>query len=171
MAELTQKRLKELLRYCPETGVFVWLKSTGRAGIGSIAGNTHVIDGYTQVGIDGTVYRAHRLAFLYMTGVFPVAVDHINGVRSDNRYLNLREADAMINAQNTRISAQNKTGLPGVTFFAMRKRSNHIYFVAYITANNVRSSLYEGRDLFEACCRRKSAENKHGFHINHGRSA
>ena len=79
---ITQKRLKELLHYCPDSGVFTRLKSTSnRVKVGDIAGWKGK-NGYIGINVGGVKERAHRLAFLYMTGDFPVfQTDHINGIR------------------------------------------------------------------------------------------
>ena len=111
----TQERLKELLSYDQNTGVFVWLAQTSsRAKIGDIAGTLMAI-GYRLIGIDGKLYRAHRLAWFYMTGDWPVAgMDHINGVKDDNRWDNLREATQAENSQNMAIRSDNTSGYMGV---------------------------------------------------------
>ena len=99
--ELTAERLREMLKYYPGSGKFMWLKhtsSTGRA-YGS-AGNINAI-GYVRISVDGRSYLAHRLAWLYMTGAWPSElIDHINGDRQDNRFCNLREATVRENQQN-----------------------------------------------------------------------
>lgn len=112
---LTQERLKHLLRYNPETGVFTWLvlpKRT-RSNKGDIFGTWD--RGYFVGQVDGVLYKLHRLAFLYMTGAFPPEqVDHINGVRSDNRWCNLRVCNNAENNQNRGRQANNKFGIKGV---------------------------------------------------------
>ena len=113
---LTQERLKEVLHYDPETGIFVWRVSpTNCVRLGSAAG-THN-KGYIQIRVDGTIYHAHRLSWLYMTGRFPKdQIDHINRVRDDNRFINLREASSGQNAQNTAKRQNNKSGFLGVSW-------------------------------------------------------
>ncbi len=101
--ELTQKRLKELLHYSPDTGVFTWLVTRGRyTKTGSVAGGWNGT-GYRIISIDGKRYLAHRLAFMYIKGSFPKdQTDHINKVRHDNKWSNLRESTQRQNHENRR---------------------------------------------------------------------
>jgi len=113
----TQSRLHELLRYNTETGIFVWIaRTSNRIKIGDIAGTLSKRDGYVRISVDGIIYLAHRLMWLYMTGKFPTSeVDHKNTVRNDNRWENLREATRLINVQNQRRARKdNCTGFLGV---------------------------------------------------------
>lgn len=112
---LTAERLRELLRYNPETGVFTWRVKRGIALAGSIAGNKNR-NGYVNIYVDNRPYRAHRLAWLYVYGSFPKQdIDHINGVRHDNRIANLRDVSTSHNMMNQRRArTDNKLGLLGV---------------------------------------------------------
>lgn len=115
---LTLERLKEALRYHPETGDFIWVNPPSkRVAIGSVAGSKHA-KGYITVSLDRRFYRAHRLAWFYMTGRWPNAqIDHINGIRDDNRWCNLRDVSAETNQRNrTGVNRNNKIGLPGVSW-------------------------------------------------------
>lgn len=109
-ADLTAQRLRELLHYDPETGVFTWRVANGnRAPAGGAAGGRRS-DGYVHVGVGGggSRYLAHRLVWLHVHGRWPVGqIDHINGNRSDNRLANLREATQAINSQNIRAAFRN----------------------------------------------------------------
>lgn len=96
--QLTQERLKEELEYQPETGAFLWRK-TGPGRRRREAGNRS--REYVRIQIDGKLFYAHRLAFLYMTGRMPEIVDHKNGDTLDCRWDNLREINASDNAKNT----------------------------------------------------------------------
>jgi len=113
---LTVERLKELLHYDPETGLFHWKVSRGYiAQPGHLAGVTNK-RGYIYIGVDGRGYLAHRLAWFYMTGRWPAdQIDHINQTKSDNRFSNLRECDNSQNQQNTGLRADNRSGFKGVS--------------------------------------------------------
>jgi hypothetical protein len=113
--ELTQERLKELVEYNPETGVFTRKTSYGAHKKDSVAG-TVCSNGYRAIVIDRQAYKEHRLAFLYMLGHIPTNVDHINVIRGDNRWVNLREASTQQNTQNTRLIKSNTSGIKGISF-------------------------------------------------------
>lgn len=111
--KLTQKRLRELLHYNPETGVFTWLETGGGRSIDRCAGGIN--NGYRKIKINYISYLAHRLAFPYVNGYFPENdVDHINRIRDDNRWCNLREASKSCNARNSGVGRNNKSGVIGV---------------------------------------------------------
>lgn len=106
---ITQERLKELFVYDEETGDMV-RKTSGKA-----AGCLNPL-GYISIRVDGILYQAHRLVFLYLNGAFPRReTDHINGIRSDNRICNLREASRSQNAMNTSLNCNNKSGIKGIS--------------------------------------------------------
>ena len=107
MKSLTAERLREVLRYDPVTGVFVWLvDKTNKTRTGGLAGDGKTADRYIRIMIDGHRYLAHRLAWLYVTGAWPVAqIDHANGASRDNRYANLREATQQQNCGNRKKTA------------------------------------------------------------------
>ena len=113
---ITQSRLKELLHYNPETGIFTRIASCRRPDlIGKKAGSIKA-RGYVSIMIDGHHYLAHRLAFLYMTGLMPESSDHINRVRDDNRWVNIRVATPSQNMMNRSIFKNNKSGFRGVSW-------------------------------------------------------
>ncbi len=114
---ITKERLDELMSYDPETGHFIRRVTTGnRAKAGAIAG-TAVGNGYRMIWIDGNSYSAHRLAFLAMVGSVPPAdIDHVNGVRTDNRWANLRPATRSENMRNVDRRSDNTSGATGVVW-------------------------------------------------------
>ena len=158
-------RLKELLHYCPATGNFTWIKKANhKISVGKKAGHLSS-RGYIAIRIDGRQYQAHRLAALYMTGNMPPEdIDHINHQKTDNRWDNLRLVSRAENNKNRPVMRNNKTGVVGISHYDG-------FWEAGIRVNRKRYHLYYGRDFFEACCARKSAEIEHGFHTNHGAMA
>jgi hypothetical protein len=109
-----QERLKEILSYDPETGAFTRARDRGRWKFGQRMGTVSA-DGYINISVDYSIFRAHRLAFVYMTGAEPTAgIDHINGDRGDNRWNNLREAAQVENGMNRTHQRNNRLGLKGV---------------------------------------------------------
>lgn len=112
---LTQAELKEQLHYNQDTGIFTWVACRPSISAGKIAGSVAKI-GYIYLSINKNKYLAHRLAWFYVHGVWPKhQIDHINGIRTDNRICNLREATNFQNAQNKRkLRPDNRTGYTGV---------------------------------------------------------
>ncbi len=116
---MNQERLVQLLDYCPDTGVFTRrLTTCNRAKKGAVAGCLKS-NGYVAICVDKRYFTAHRLAWLYVTGSWPNGqIDHINGVRHDNRIKNLRDVSHSVNQQNQRVShADSKSGILGVTWY------------------------------------------------------
>jgi len=118
---------------------------------------------YLSICVSGGQYLAHRLVWFYVYGCWPSGeIDHIDGDGKNNKIENLRDVDSQSNAKNRPVQNNNKIGIIGV-----RERSGS--WNARITNNGVLEELGTFKDFFSACCARKSAEHKYGFHKNHGR--
>ena len=125
---ITRERLKLLLTYDAETGIFRRRKND------QIAGGINK-NGYVVILCDGVHYYGHRLAWLYMVGEIPTQVDHKNCVKNDNKWGNLRRANYRINRENRRTPTKgNKLGLLGVA-------PNGSGFRATITVNGKQRHL------------------------------
>lgn len=114
---LTAERLRKLLHYDAETGVFTRLVDSGPARVGDIAGSL-MRNGYIRISADGKQYYAHRLAWLHVHDEWPAAgIDHLNGHKTDNRISNLRDVSQVVNGQNQRKAhKRNRGGLLGASF-------------------------------------------------------
>jgi len=133
---LTASALRNEIEYNAHTGMFIWRfprqgrarsRMTGRSGP----------DGYLFICIDGKLYLAHRLAWLHMTSSWPSdEIDHRNGIRSDNRWNNLRKATRAENGQNISMRSDNTSGLPGVSWDKRRLK-----WRAYININGHQIAL------------------------------
>lgn len=149
---LTAERLKQVLTYNPVTGWF-WRGDT-------LAGSLNLA-GYRQIRVDGKLYLAHRLAWLYVHGEWPAdEIDHINGDRADNRFANLRPVTSGQNKMNSAKRSDNTSGVKGVSL-----RADTGKWFAYINAGpgtrRVGLGCYD--TLAEAAEARRYAEAKmHG---------
>ena len=112
---ITLDRLKEVLNYNPDTGVFTWKIINSNAVLNKNYAGGVDEKGYIRIKIDNKKYRAHRLAFMYMVGRWPVEIDHINLNKSDNRWCNLREANRSQNCLNKNVKSTNILGVKGVS--------------------------------------------------------
>lgn len=158
----TQKQIKELLNYNPETGVFTWLETGAGRKLNLSTGTVN--KERLLICISGVTYFSHRLAWIYVYGKSPVGdIDHINGNPLDNRIKNLRVVTHKENMRNMKIHSTNKTGISGVSW----DKSNNKWRVNIDNGKTINLGRYF--DFFEACCARKSAEVEFGYHINHGK--
>ncbi len=157
--------VRRVLAYNPDTGVFRWIVSLNkRIRIDSVAGGQNGTTGYLMIMIHGERYAGHRLAFLWMTGSFPPEdVDHINGVRDDNRWLNLRPVSRAENQMNCGIRSNNITGVVGVSW-----NKYHGKWQSTIKSDRVQIHIGYFDDFDEAVRERKEFERQIGYHPNHG---
>ena len=153
---LTQERLKEILHYNPETGEFKRL--LGKFKNGKVG---HINDfGYVCIYAHDKVYKAHRLAFLFMTGRFPLFdVDHIDGNPSNNAWNNLRDVETVVNCQNRRKQQKNSTCKTlGVSFrngkytAQISVNKKQIYLGTFLTsAEAANAYLVAKREYHQGC--------------------
>ena len=116
---LTKEQLIKLFAYDKETGI---LRRISGQHIGNIAG-TKDSGGYVQVKVNGRKYMAHQIIWCMMTGIWPeIEVDHINRVRYDNNWSNLRLSVSVENSQNKGLYKNNKSGVKGITWNNERRK-------------------------------------------------
>ena len=160
--------LRQLLQYDPESGALVWLPRPDHPAFttrwaGKLA-FTAVERGYLQGRIFGELHYAHRIIWRMQTGEIPQDVDHINGVRSDNRWCNLRHVTRTANLKNRRLSSNNRSGVHGVN------QTPWVTWQAYIGHDGRSICLGSFASKDDAIGARRSAEAALGYHENHGRS-
>ena len=154
-SDLTAERLRHLLDFDPDTGVFRWRIKWYRMNAGDVAGSPDG-RGYLRIVISGRSYKSHRLAWLHVHGEWPEGdIDHINGDRSDNRVTNLKVCTNAENGQNRGLNRNNKSGYVGVSFHAQTGK-----WQAHIHANGRRHRLGEFQDKEEAAIAYANAKTK-----------
>ena len=125
MTMVSQKYLKDILSYDPDTGLFHWIINRTGVTIGMQAGSINK-QGYVRIEVDGKSYAAHRLAWLYVYGYMPSKVeyiDHIDRTKDNNQIDNLRIANHSENKLNSGLPKNNKTGYKGVQMHGERFRA------------------------------------------------
>lgn len=143
---LTQEILKKYVSYDPDTGHFTSNKCSKycNKSLGERVGTLHKSKGYRYLTIEGRTYREQRAAFLYMTGNWPIQqVDHINGIKDDNRWVNLRDVDAATNCHNRGMYKNNKSGQRGVVW---QKNTSKWQVLCRIRGVQYYKGLYENLD-------------------------
>lgn len=158
---ITQERIKELFRY--KDGKLIRLVSLGRAIKGMIAGTINNISGYVITQIDGKKYLNHRIIFLYHNGWLPECLDHINGIKTDNRIENLRECTPNQNQWNQK-KREGTSKYKGVCWDPKNNK-----WLARVKVNY--KYIYLGRFKEEDKAGevvRKARKNLHGEFCNHG---
>lgn len=171
--------LRRLLDYNPQTGELRWkerpawmfetsrLHTTWNKRFANKPAFTEVMhNGYSRGRIFLIGVRAHWAAWAISTGAYPKGeIDHINGVRGDNRFKNLREVSRSENLKNAARRSDNTSGVTGVSWSKRRNR-----WIASINVDSKVKYLGSFRTLDSAASARKAAEKRYGFHPNHGRS-
>ena len=162
---LTQQEVQNYLIYDASSGKLSYKDETILHKQSKRATAKHS-GGYLTIKICGKNYLAHRIIFLYMTGRFPEQIDHINHIRDDNRWCNLREVINQENTKNTSISKNSSTKVNGVSFHKQRNK-----YRAYIMVDRKQISLGLYTSIEDAKQARELANKKYNFHVNHGKLA
>lgn len=161
----TQEELNHYLSYDPSTGYLKNKVCRGKTHIGQVIGSRNTL-GYIAHTINNTRMLTHRIIWVMLYGSIPrgMVVDHINGIRSDNRIGNLRLVSHQMNMRNSKRHKHNTSGMMGVRWIAETKK-----WEASIKHGS--EKIYLGRfpTFEEAAACRKQAEVDNGFHPNHGR--
>jgi hypothetical protein len=151
MRQVPVERLRELLNYDSESGVFTWRLSRPkyRCFAGQQAGWIEP-EGYIHVSIDQVHMKGHRVAWAMYYGAWPDGnLDHINGVRNDNRIANLRIADQHQNIANSCVRVNNKCGIKGVmetpngTWLAQIKSHGKQYYLGKFKTKEEAARVYQ----------------------------
>ena len=162
---ISQTEAQRLFRYNHDTGVVTRRVDVDmRIKAGAVVGYRGN-EGYLRVGIEGTYYLVHRLVWLYVHGVWPNIIDHINGIRDDNRIRNLRSVTHKENHHNQKTPNSNTSGVMGVS---LHKKTGKWQATISVEGKPRYLGLYNIKE--DAIATRKSAEVVYGYHPNHGRA-
>jgi hypothetical protein len=162
--KLTQDKLKSRLSYSQNNGLFSWISEPSNRKTKGVAGGLDSL-GYRGIKIDGKQYLAHRLAFLYVNGSLPLyCVDHINGDRDDNRWVNLRACTLSQNQKNRKVGKNSTSGVKGVTW--MKDRSKWRADIKN-SGKSVHVGVFKSLEDAEKAVIKKR-EELHGEFANHG---
>jgi hypothetical protein len=169
----TVGKLREFLRYEPETGKLFWLERQNSDKwwnsfcAGKEAFRSTDKHGYRSGHFLGRQYKAHRVVWALVHGEWPAdEIDHINGNPGDNRISNLRVVTRAQNMKNIRRLAKNTSGVVGVSWDNINSN-----WRASIKVNGRCINLGRYKSFEAACAARADAERLHDFHPNHGRAA
>lgn len=149
-AILSAEQLRLAIHYNPDTGVFTRMVRLAQRHHAGDRADTPITSprmlGYRRVSLFSQRYLAHRLAWFYVHGVWPIKhIDHMNGDKGDNRIRNLREADDQLNLENFRNHrVDNKVGLLGVH---LHKQSNRWRARIQVYGKSVHLGLFDTPEL------------------------
>lgn len=149
---LTQDEVKRWFNYNPISGKLIWARAGIRRRKGEEVGNINS-HGYRVVGLNKKVHKVHKVIVCYMTGEWldkAATVDHINGNKLDNRWVNLRIATKQENCKNrTRANKNNRTGVLGVRKAGKRYTAynGYQYLGRFDTIEEAESAIAEAKNL------------------------
>lgn len=163
----TLARLKEVLHYDLDTGVWTWLVWRGIRKAGEVAGTLDE-DKYTVIGLDGELYYAHCLAWYYVTGEWPKnEVDHKNHTHRDNSWKNLREVTHQENGRNLSMPRTNTSGFVNIHPYESTTKGTRYVVRMYVNKKLRHIGTYDTQK--KALTARDKAHKKYGYHPNHGK--
>ncbi len=171
--EITQSMVRDWFNYDVSTGVFTRTKDYDSHG--KIKPVERVIThknnrGYLWTGVFGKTCLVHRLVWLWMTGKHPEGeIDHINGVRTDNRWVNLRDVNSFENSRNQGVRKDCTSGVRGVTWCDRTNHRGRSYWLARISHKGKRYTLGRFNKLEDAIKARREAEEHFKYHPNHAK--
>lgn len=160
---ITQKQLQEIFTY--KDGCLYWKtihSNKNISQIGKMAGHTRKSK-YVAIKVNGEIYLAHRLIYLYHFGYFPVVLDHIDGNPSNNHIENLREATHAQNLLNAKLRSDSSSGSKNVSW---HKRRNKWYVQMQVYGKAKSFGYYEDIELAELVAT-MAREKYHGVFANH----
>jgi hypothetical protein len=163
--DLSFDYVNRLFNYNQFTGILTWkIKKANRIKVGHPVG-FYDTGGYLRVWVNSKTYSLHRIAWIIMAGSWPdFQIDHINGVRDDNRWENLRSVTAHENSKNQAKPKNNTSGFIGVSYLKLNKK-----YAAYIRINGKKKHLGYFDNAIDAFNERKKASSEFNYHENHGR--
>jgi hypothetical protein len=152
---INPEMIRRILNYDPKTGIVTW-KTPGPARRLGVPLGTKTSKGYLRISIQKKALLLHRAIWVIMTGNQPTNyIDHINGIKTDNRWLNLREASHAENGWNAKLSSRNNTGIKGLCF----NKSNGLWRCQIGKTNK----HFKDRKLAEDFIREQRAIQHHQF--------
>lgn len=158
MNNMSQKQVKEIYSYNPDTGIFLRK--------GDYVGITESSNKYLRAHYRGKTYSVHRLIWIYMTGDAPANdVDHIDHDRQNNKWENLRLVSRKQNMQNAIKSKANTSGFTGVVWCKQQRQ-----WQAQIMIDGKTKKLGRHDSKIDAVAARIRANKFYGFHSGHGES-
>jgi len=152
---LSQEYLKSILSYDPETGIWIWKTHYFIRLVGAVAGSVKKRDGYRRIKINNIEYMSARLACLYMKGRWPIEeMDHEDTIRSNDKWINLREATRADNTRNRNAKITSIIGLKGVKLTtsgkyeaAIRSKENYQYLGTFDTPEEAAKAYADAAKL------------------------
>lgn len=174
---LTKEFLEECFLYDKENGKLFWkerpeshfarawvAKKVNEDRAGKEAGFDH--DGYRRVRVGSSALMIHAIVYFFENGTWSEEIDHVNGVKDDNKIENLRSVSHAENMKNRRLNKNNKSGYPGVVW----EKSKGLWAVR-MPVNGKLKTLGRSKSLDRAIEIKKAGEALHGYHENHGKAA